>query len=116
MGAPKPEVGFETFDALDIRVGTITAVRDFAEARKPAYVLTIDFGPDVGTRTSSAQIKDLYSEADLQGRQVAAVINFPPKKIGPVRSECLVLGFADEHGRVVLIEPERPVPNGNPLH
>jgi tRNA-binding protein len=116
MAGQKPQVDVDTFQALDIRVGTITKVRDFAEARTPAYILTIDFGPDVGTRTSSAQITDHYTTSDLLGRQIAAVINFPPKQIGPVRSECLVLGFNDARGRVVLVEPERPVPNGGTLH
>jgi tRNA-binding protein len=116
MAEPKSEVGFDAFQALDIRVGTITDARDFPEAHKPAYILTIDFGPELGTRTSSARITERYAKADLLGRQVAAVVNFPPKKIGPVRSECLVLGFSDERGRVVLVTPEKPVPNGEPLH
>ena len=89
MPEQKPDVGFDAFQALDIRVGTITHARDFPEARNPAYVLTIDFGPELGSRTSSAQITERYTPADLLGRQVAAVINFPPKKIGPVRSECV---------------------------
>ena len=116
MAEQKPPVDIGAFQALDIRVGTITDVQDFAKARKPAYILTIDFGPDIGTRTSSAQITDHYTKADLLGRQIAAVVNFPPKQIGPVRSECLVLGFADARGRVVLVEPERPVPDGGELH
>jgi tRNA-binding protein len=116
MTAPKPEVTFDDFLKLDIRVGTVTQVEDFPEARRPAYKLTIDFGPDVGTKRSSAQITELYAKADLQGRQVAAVVNFPDKQIGKFRSECLVLGFTDAAGRVVLVQPERPVPNGGALH
>jgi tRNA-binding protein len=116
MAGQKPQVDVGAFQALDIRVGTITEVQDLPKARAPAYVLTIDFGPDIGTRTSSAQITDRYTKSGLLGRQIAAVVNFPPKQIGPVRSECLVLGFTDDRGRVVLVEPDRPVPNGGALH
>jgi tRNA-binding protein len=103
---------FDQFAAIDVRVGTIVAVAPFPEARKPAWKLTIDLGPDVGTKRSSAQITEFYSEEDLAGRQVACVVNLPPRRIGPFQSEVLTLGFPDDQGRVVLVMPERPVPNG----
>ena len=96
-------------------MGTVTAVADFPEARKPAWKLTIDFGPDIGVKKSSAQITDHYSADDLTGRQVLAVVNFPPRQIGPFMSEVLTLGLADEAGAIVLISPERGVPNGEKL-
>ncbi len=107
--------GFEAFMGADIRVGVITAVDDFPEARKPAWKLTIDFGPDVGTKRSSAQIKDLYGKDDLTGRRVLGLVNVAPRQIGPFMSECLTLGVPDELGRVVLITPERDVPLGGRL-
>ena len=108
-------ISYDDFARIDIRVGTITAVEPYPEARKPAYKLTVDFGPEIGTRRSSAQITRHYQIDSLVGRQVAAVINFPPKQIGKFRSEVLVLGFPDASGEVVLIQPERNVPNGGRL-
>jgi len=108
-------ISFDDFARIDIRVGTITAVEPYPEARKPAFKLTVDFGPEIGTRRSSAQITRHYEIDSLVGRQVAAVINFPPKQIGKFRSEVLVLGFPDASGEVVLIQPERQVPNGGRL-
>ncbi len=106
------EISWAEFEAVELRTGTIIEVEDFPEARKPAWKLTIDFGPEIGTRRSSAQITDLYRRDDLLGRQVVGVVNFPPKQIGPVRSECLVTGFVQADGSVVLAQPERPVENG----
>ncbi|HWC65741.1 MAG TPA: tRNA-binding protein [Thermoanaerobaculia bacterium] len=103
------------FEAVELRVGTITAVEDFPEAKKPAWKLTVDFGPEIGTRRSSARITDLYAKEDLVGRQVVGVVNFPPKRVGPFLSECLITGFYREDGSVVLAVPERAVPNGSKL-
>jgi len=114
--APAAEpIGFDQFLAVDIRVGTILEALPFPEARKPAYRLTIDFGPVIGVKRSSAQITEHYALEDLPGRQVAAVVNFPPRQIGPMMSEVLTLGFPDENGRVVLVQPSVPVPNGGRL-
>jgi tRNA-binding protein len=110
-----PEIAFDQFLAVDIRVGTIVAAEPFPEARKPAYKLTIDFGPVIGTRRSSAQITEHYTLAELPGRQVAAVVNFPPRQIGPMMSEVLTLGFPDAEGKVVLVAPGAAVPNGGRL-
>ena len=105
-------ISFDQFLAVDIRIGTIVAVDPFPEARKPSYKLRIDFGPGIGVKRSSAQIVDHYRAKDLVGRQVASVVNFPPRQIGPFLSEVLTVGFADETGAVVLFSPDRPVPNG----
>lgn len=108
-------ISWADFEKVELRVGTIVSVEDFPEARKPAFNLKVDFGAEIGVKKSSAQITDLYGKEDLIGRQVLAVINFPPKQIGPARSECLVTGFQQEDGAVVLARPDSEVPNGAKL-
>jgi tRNA-binding protein len=109
------EISYADFDKVDIRVGTIIAAEPFPEARKSAFKLKIDFGPNIGVKKSSAQITKHYTAEDLIGCQVAAVINFPPRQIGPFMSEVLTLGFPDAEGGVVLIGPSQTVPNGGKL-
>lgn len=116
MGERAPEIGFEDFRKVDVRVGTIIDVQDFPEARRPAYKLWVDFGAPLGVKKTSAQVAKRYIRASLLGRQVAAVVNFPPKQVGKFMSEILVLGFPDADGDVVLIEPNVPVPNGGRLY
>ena len=108
-------ITFDQFLAVDIRIGTVLSAEPFPEARKPAYRLTIDFGPAVGVKKSSAQITERYTLDELPGRQVAAVVNFPPRQIGKFMSEVLTLGFADEAGAVILFAPDFAVPNGSRL-
>ena len=109
-------ISFDDFLAVDIRVGTIIAVDDFPEARKPAWKLQIDFGGDIGVKKSSAQITKHYDRAGLMGKQVVAVVNFPPRQIGPFMSEVLTLGVPDAEGAVVLLAPDLSVPNGGRMH
>jgi tRNA-binding protein len=118
MPAPEktPPCTFDDFTKVDIRVGTVVDVQGFPEARKPALKLWIDFGPEIGIKKTSAQITVHHTRETLLGRQVAAVVNFPPRQIGPFISEVLTLGFPDASGAVVLIQPSLPVPNGGRLH
>lgn len=109
------EIGFDDFLKVDIRIGTIVAAEEFPEARKPSYRLRIDFGPVIGEKKSCAQIAANYHPDELIGRQVAAVVNFPPRQIGPAMSEVLTLGFADAAGEVVLFAPDVKVPDGSRL-
>ncbi|HEX8300870.1 tRNA-binding protein [Sphingomonas sp.] len=108
-------IGFDQFLAVDIRVGTIVEALPFPEARMPAFRLRIDFGPAIGLKRSSAQITEHYSPEELVGTQVAAVVNFPPRQIGPMMSEVLTLGFPDAAGKVILVRPSAPVPDGGRL-
>ncbi|MBU6418879.1 MAG: tRNA-binding protein [Proteobacteria bacterium] len=109
---PVAQIDFNQFLAVDIRIGTVVAAEPYPEARKPAYKLSIDFGPGIGLKRSSAQITKHYTLEGLVGRQVAAVVNFPPRQIGKFMSEVLTLGFPDEAGEVVLFAPDQKVPNG----
>lgn len=109
------QIEWNDFEKVELRVGTIIDVQDFPEARKPAYKLEIDFGEEIGKKKSSAQITKHYSKEDLIGKQVVGVVNFPEKQIGPFISECLTTGFADKNKDVVLVSPEREVPNGSKL-
>lgn len=108
-------LSWEDFEKVDMRTGTIIEASDFPNARKPAYRLTIDFGPEIGIRKSSAQITVHYRKEDLLQRQVVAVVNFPPKQIAGFVSECLVLGVYDENKDVILLKPEKPAGNGNKI-
>ena len=115
MSAPAAPIAFDDFMKVDVRVGQVLAADAFPEARKPAYKLTIDFGPDIGVKKSSAQITAHYTRDELVGRKVAAVVNFPPRQIGPFMSEVLTLGFPDAAGEVVLIGVDREVEIGGRL-
>ncbi|MDO8560253.1 MAG: tRNA-binding protein [bacterium] len=108
-------ITYKDFERVDIRVGTIISAEDFPEAKKPAYKLAIDFGTELGTKRSSVQITKHYAKEQLVGKQVIAVVNFPPKQIGPFVSEVLTLGLPDENGEVVLLMPTRPVPKGKKM-
>ena len=110
------EITFNDFLKVDIRVGSILKAETFPEARKPAYKLWIDFGPSIGTKKTSAQITDNYTLAELIGRQVLAVVNFPPRQIGPFMSEVLTLGVTDNKGAVTLLCPDKEIPNGERMH
>ena len=112
---PRDTISFDDFLKVELRVGRIVGAEVFAQARKPAYVLQVDFGPEFGVRKSSAQVTALYSADELVGRLVVAVLNFPRKQIGPLMSECLVTGFHNERGEVALCVPDRPVPLGTRL-
>lgn len=109
-------ITYQDFEKVDIRVGTIVEAKPFPEARKPAYQLIVDFGLELGMKRSSAQITHHYACEDLIGKQVLAVVNFPPKQIGPFQSEVLVLGLSDEQGMIVLVSPDQRVVNGRKLH
>ena len=108
-------IDWNDFEKVELRVGTVVEVEDFPEARKPAYIVYVDFGDEIGLRKSSAQLTELYTRDQLVGRQVVGVVNFPPRQIGPIRSQCLVTGFYREDGAVVLAVPDHPVPNGAKL-
>ena len=108
-------LSYDDFNKVDIRIGTVLKAEPFPKARKPAYKLTIDFGPLIGVKRSSAQVTQHYALDELVGRQVAALVNFPPRQIGPVMSEVLCLGFPDADGEVVLLGVDRPAPDGGKL-
>lgn len=109
------DISFDDFLRVELRVGTVLSAEAFPEARKPAYILKVDFGPEIGVRKSSAQITELYEPEGLVGRQVVGVVNFPAKQIGPLMSECLVTGFHNADGAVALCVPDKPVLNGTRL-
>ena len=109
------QINWDDFEKVELRVGTITKVEDFPEANKPTYKLEVDFGPEIGTKKSSSRIVELYSKEELLGKQVIGVVNFPTKQIGPFVSECLITGFYNQKGEVVLAVPERKVDNGSKL-
>ncbi len=109
-------ISYDDFLKVDIRIGTIIEVAEFPEARRPAYKLKIDFGQEIGIKRSSAQITALYKAADLVGKQIQAVVNFPPKQVGKFMSEVLVLGVSDNEGNIVILQPQNRVPNGQRLH
>jgi len=109
------QINWDDFTKVELRVGRVISAEPFAEARKPAYKLRVDFGPELGIKKSSAQITSLYTPEQLVGKLVVAVVNFPDKQIGPFRSECLVTGFHNEHGDVALCVPDKPVPPGTKL-
>jgi tRNA-binding protein len=111
----RPQISWDQFTAVELRVGTVVRVEEFPEARKPAYKVTVDFGPEIGTLRTSAQVTVHYAPEELVGRQVVGVVNFPVKQIGPVRSEFLLTGFPDDSGAIVLAVPERAVLNGAKL-
>lgn len=110
-----PQISWDDFSKVELRVGRVLSAEPFVQARKPAYVLQVDFGPAIGVRKSSAQVTALYSPQQLVGRLVVAVVNFPPKQIGPLMSQCLVTGFHDDNGDVALCVPDRDVPLGTRL-
>lgn len=116
MSDAADRIDYTDFQKVDVRVGTIVQAEPFPEARRPAYRLQVDFGPGIGVKKTSAQVTAHYGLEELVGRQVAAVVNFPPKQIGKVMSEVLVVGFPDEQGEVVLVVPDKTVPNGGRLY
>ncbi len=109
------EISWQDFEKVDMRIGTIVSAEPFPEARNPAYKLKVDFGEEIGVKKSSAQITAFYNADELPGKQVMAVVNFPSKQIGPMKSECLVMGAYAENGGVILMNPERPLPNGSKI-
>ncbi len=108
-------ISWNDFEKVEIRVGTIISIHDFPEARIPAYKITVDFGEEIGIKKSSAQITDLYTKEDLLGKQIIGVVNFPPKQIGPFISECLITGFTQENGEIILAVPDKESINGSKL-
>ena len=112
MGYFVETISWQNFEQVDLRVGTIVAAKVFSKARRPAFILHVDFGAEIGVLKSSAQITNLYQPEGLVGQQVIGVVNFPPKQIGPIQSQCLITGFQQADGTVVLVQPERPVENG----
>ena len=116
MAEPSETIDFADFLKVDVRVGTVVRAEPFPEARRPAFKLWVDFGPEIGTRKTSVQVTRHYALDEMVGRQVAAVVNFPPKQIGKFMSEVLVLGFPDGAGEVVMIGPDKPVPDGGRLY